>query len=58
MLPNYLFIVVFLILSWCFLIEKRIKANQEKHVNYKKRNNPDDYDDNHLILQKKLAQYC
>lgn len=52
MLPNYLFIVVFLILSWCFLIEKRIKANQEKHVNYKKRNNPDDYDDNHLILQR------
>ena len=45
---EYLFIVVLLILSRGFLVEERIQANKEEHVNDQKGNDPDDYDDHHL----------
>lgn len=51
---SHLFIVLLLVGRGRFLVEQRIEADQEEHVDHQQRDDPDDDDDHHLRFYGQL----
>jgi hypothetical protein len=47
----YLFIGVFLVTTFCSLIEQRIQTDEEQHVDHQKGDDPDYNNDNNLKIK-------